>query len=164
MNRKYTAEEYAASCEILREYFDHPAITTDVIVGFPGETEEEFATTKAFLERIHFYEMHIFKYSKRQGTRAAVMEDQIPEEIKTVRSSELIELGEKMSQEFREYYKNTTQEVLFEEKVTLNGEEVYVGYTKEYVKIAKASEDNLENVLYSGKISQAITPEIYRME
>ena len=164
MNRKYTAEEYAASCEILREYFDHPAITTDVIVGFPGETEEEFATTKAFLERIHFYEMHIFKYSKRQGTRAAVMEDQIPEEIKTARSSELIELGEKMSQEFREYYKNTTQEVLFEEKVTLNGEEVYVGYTKEYVKIAKASEDNLENVLYSGKISQAITPEIYRME
>ena len=164
MNRKYTAEEYAASCEILREYFDHPAITTDVIVGFPGETEEEFATTKAFLERIHFYEMHIFKYSKRQGTRAAVMEDQIPEEIKTVRSSELIELGEKMSQEFREYYKNTTQEVLFEENVTLNGEEVYVGYTKEYVKIAKASEDNLENVLYSGKISQAITPEIYRME
>ncbi|MBO5259604.1 MAG: tRNA (N(6)-L-threonylcarbamoyladenosine(37)-C(2))-methylthiotransferase MtaB [Agathobacter sp.] len=164
MNRKYTAEEYAASCEILREYFDHPAITTDVIVGFPGETEEEFATTKAFLERIHFYEMHIFKYSKRQGTRAAVMKDQIPEEIKTVRSSELIELGEKMSQEFREYYKNTTQEVLFEEKVTLNGEEVYVGYTKEYVKIAKASEDNLENVLYSGKISQAITPEIYRME
>ena len=164
MNRKYTAEEYAAGCEILREYFDHPAITTDVIVGFPGETEEEFATTKAFLERIHFYEMHIFKYSKRQGTRAAVMKDQIPEEIKTVRSSELIELGEKMSQEFREYYKNTTQEVLFEEKVTLNGEEVYVGYTKEYVKIAKASEDNLENVLYSGKISQAITPEIYRME
>ena len=164
MNRKYTTEEYAKSCEILREYFDHPAITTDVIVGFPGETEEEFAQTKAFLKKIHFYEMHIFKYSKRQGTRAAVMEHQIPEEIKTKRSSQLIELGEKMSQEFRDYYKDTVQEVLFEEKVSLDGEEVYTGYTKEYVKIAKASQQNLENVLYSGKIQSAVTPEIYRME
>ena len=164
MNRKYTTEEYAKSCEILREYFDHPAITTDVIVGFPGETEEEFAQTKAFLEKIHFYEMHIFKYSKRQGTRAAVMENQIPEEMKTKRSGELIELGEKMSQEFREYYVGTEQEVLFEEKASLNGEEVYTGYTKEYVKIAKGSQENLENVLYSGKVNQAITTEIYRME
>ena len=164
MNRKYTTEEYAKSCEILREYFDHPAITTDVIVGFPGETEEEFAQTKAFLKKIHFYEMHIFKYSKRQGTRAAVMEHQIPEEIKTKRSSQLIELGEKMSREFRDYYKDTVQEVLFEEKVSLDGEEVYTGYTKEYVKIAKASQQNLENVLYSGKIQSAVTPEIYRME
>lgn len=164
MNRKYTTEEYAASCGILREYFDHPAITTDVIVGFPGETEEEFAQTKAFLEKIHFYEMHIFKYSKRQGTRAAVMENQIPEEMKTKRSGELIELGEKMSQEFREYYVGTEQEVLFEEKASMNGEEVYTGYTKEYVKIAKGSQENLENVLYSGKVNQAITTEIYRME
>lgn len=164
MNRKYTAEEYEESCKILREYFEHPAITTDVIVGFPGETEEEFAQTKAFLEKIHFYEMHIFKYSIRQGTRAAVMENQIPEDVKTLRSSELIALGEKMSQEFRDYYKDTIQEVLFEEKVSVDGEELYVGYTKEYVKIAKSSQGNLENVLYSGKITQAITPELYRME
>ena len=90
MNRKYSAAEYKAGCEILRKYFEHPAITTDVIVGFPGETEEEFATTKAFLEDIHFYEMHIFKYSKRQGTRAAVMPNQVPENIKNDRSACLI--------------------------------------------------------------------------
>lgn len=88
MNRKYTTEEYENACNILRKNFTHPAITTDVIVGFPGETEEEFAQTKEYLKRIHFYEMHIFKYSRRQGTRAAVMEHQVPEEIKTKRSAQ----------------------------------------------------------------------------
>ena len=74
---------YEAGCKLIRKYFTHPAITTDVIVGFPGETEEEFEATKEFLERIHFYEMHIFKYSKRKGTKAAVMPDQVPEQVKT---------------------------------------------------------------------------------
>lgn len=94
MNRKYTTEEYAKSCGYLRKYFREPAITTDVIVGFPGETEEEFAVTKQYLEKIHFYEMHIFKYSKRQGTKAAKMSDQIDEQIKTKRSNELLCLRE----------------------------------------------------------------------
>ena len=115
MNRKYTTEEYARSCQLLRKYFDHPAITTDVIVGFPGETEEEFEKTKEYLEKIHFYEMHIFKYSKRQGTRAAVMDNQVPDEIKTKRSSILIELGNRMSKEYRDYYIGLDKEVLFEE-------------------------------------------------
>lgn len=97
MNRKYTTEEYENACNILRKNFTHPAITTDVIVGFPGETEEEFAQTKEYLKRIHFYEMHIFKYSRRQGTRAAVMEHQVPEEIKTKRSAQLLALAESMS-------------------------------------------------------------------
>ena len=96
MNRKYTTEEYAKSCGYLRKYFREPAITTDVIVGFPGETEEEFAVTKQYLEKIHFYEMHIFKYSKRQGTKAAKMSDQIDEQIKTKRSNELLALEKKM--------------------------------------------------------------------
>ena len=102
MNRKYTTEEYAKSCGYLRKYFREPAITTDVIVGFPGETEEEFAVTKQYLEKIHFYEMHIFKYSKRQGTKAAKMSDQIDEQIKTKRSNELLALEKKMSKEFRD--------------------------------------------------------------
>ena len=164
MNRKYSAAEYEDGCNILRKYFTHPAITTDVIVGFPGETEEEFQTTKEFVERIHFYEMHIFKYSKRQGTRAAVMKDQIPEQIKTLRSSELIELGNRMSAEFREYYLEKEEEVLFEELSVIDGQEYYTGYTKEYVKVAKVSEENLENCLVRGKLYRALNEEIYLMQ
>ena len=163
MNRKYTAEEYEEGCRLLRKYFIHPAITTDVIVGFPGETEEEFATTEAFLEKIHFYEMHIFKYSKRQGTRAAVMENQVPEEIKTKRSAKLLALSAKMSKEFREYYLGSEQEVLFEEQVPVDGSPMYVGYTKEYVKVAVQSEEKLDNVMKTGKITAAIHDDLYLM-
>ena len=164
MNRKYTTAEYEAGCQILRKYFEHPAITTDVIVGFPGETEEEFAQTKEFLERIHFYEMHIFKYSKRQGTRAAVMKDQIPENIKTERSNQLLELDAKMSEEFRAYYLGREEEVLFEEEAQIDGNNYYVGYTKEYIKVAKVSNDAIDNELLSGTLKKAITQEIYLME
>ena len=164
MNRKYTAAQYEEGCRLLRKYFEHPAITTDVIVGFPGETEEEFETTKAFLEKIHFYEMHIFKYSKRQGTRAAVMENQVPEEIKTKRSAELIALSERMSNEFRSYYLGREEEVLFEEPAEINGKTMYVGYTKEYVKVATESDESLENVMRRGRITHALTDEIYYME
>jgi threonylcarbamoyladenosine tRNA methylthiotransferase MtaB len=164
MNRKYSAAEYKTGCEILRKYFEHPAITTDVIVGFPGETEEEFAITKAFLEDIHFYEMHIFKYSKRQGTRAAVMPNQVPEEKKNVRSAELIALGEQMSQEFREDYLTQEVEVLFEEENVIDGNSYYVGYTKEYVKVAKVSEVPLENQFVKGILTQKLSEEIYLMQ
>ena len=164
MNRKYTAAEYEAGCQILRKYFEHPAITTDVIVGFPGETEEEFNETKAFLERIDFYEMHIFKYSKRQGTRAAVMKNQVAENIKTQRSNQLIEIGEKMSEEFRQYYLGKEKEVLFEEEANIDGENYYIGYTKEYVKIAKISDVPLDNQLIKGTLKKALNPEIYLMD
>ena len=164
MNRKYTAEEYAIGCEILRKYFKHPAITTDVIVGFPQETDEEFEITKAFLEKIHFYEMHIFKYSKREGTKAAVMKGQIPEHIKQKRSAQLIALGEKMSEEFRQTYLGSEQEVLFEELSEIDGKSYFVGYTKEYVKVAKESESSLENQLIKGKLIKALNKEIYLME
>jgi threonylcarbamoyladenosine tRNA methylthiotransferase MtaB len=163
MNRKYTAEEYERGCELLRTFFDHPAITTDVIVGFPGETEAEFAETKAFLERIHFYEMHIFKYSKRKGTRAAVMDNQIPEEVKTARSAELIGLGERMSLEYRKRCLDTEQEVLFEELVDVNGTPMYVGYTKEYVRVAVESGENLTNQIVRGRITGMLTDELLLM-
>ena len=164
MNRKYTAEEYQKGCQILRKYFAHPAITTDVIVGFPGETEEEFVTTKAFVENIHFYEMHIFQYSKRQGTRAAVMKDQVPENKKKVRSAELITLGDKMSLEFRQYYLGKEEEVLFEESTEIDGKQYYVGYTKEYVKVAKVSDTPLDNQIVKGTLVKMINDEIYLME
>lgn len=164
MNRKYTTKEYERGCELLRKYFVHPAITTDVIVGFPGETEEEFAQTKAYLEHIHFYEMHIFKYSKRKGTRAAVMPDQIDEQIKAARSEKLIALGHDMSKEFRKFYIGKNEEVLFEEKAVIGDKEYFVGYTKEYVKVAKKIDENLENQIVSGRISGMLTDEILLFE
>lgn len=164
MNRKYTTKEYERGCEILRKYFVHPAITTDVIVGFPGETEEEFEQTKAYLEHIHFYEMHIFKYSKRKGTRAAVMPDQIDEQIKAARSEKLIALGHDMSKEFRKFYIGKNEEVLFEEKAVIGDKEYFVGYTKEYVKVAKKTDENLENQIVSGRVSGMLTDEILLFE
>ena len=164
MNRKYTTKEYERGCELLRKYFVHPAITTDVIVGFPGETEEEFEQTKAYLEHIHFYEMHIFKYSKRKGTRAAVMPDQIDEQVKAARSEKLIALGHDMSKEFRKFYIGKNEEVLFEEKAVIGDKEYFVGYTKEYVKVAKKTDENLENQIVSGRISGMLTDEILLFE
>lgn len=164
MNRRYTTEEYAQGCRLLREYFEHPAITTDVIVGFPGETEEEFRQTKDFVEKIHFYGMHIFKYSKREGTRAAAMEDQVPEQAKAARSSELIALGERMSEEFCRDYLGTRQEVLFEEPAEIGGRQYYTGYTKEYVRVAKETTEPLGNRILSGMIVEPIARDMYLME
>lgn len=164
MNRKYTTKEYERGCELLRKYFVHPAITTDVIVGFPGETEEEFEQTEAYLEHIHFYEMHIFKYSKRKGTRAAVMPDQIDEQIKAARSEKLIALGHDMSKEFRKFYIGKNEEVLFEEKAVIGDKEYFVGYTNEYVKVAKETDENLENQIVSGRISGMLTDELLLFE
>ena len=160
MNRHYTTAEYEECCRLLREHFDHPAITTDVIVGFPGETEEEFAATKAYLERIHFYEMHIFKYSRRAGTRADRMPDQIPEQVKTVRSDELLALEKEMSLEYRKSLLGCKKQVLLEEKITVDGREYMVGHTKEYVKIAVPCSENRKNTFVEGIVEGMLTEEI----
>ena len=147
MNRRYTSEEYYEKCMLLRKYFAHPALTTDVIVGFPGETEEEFEKSKAFIDKVDFYETHIFKYSKREGTKAAVMDNQIPEQIKTARSNELLELGQKKRIKYEEQFVGTTVEFLMEEQIKIDGENYQVGHTKEYVKVALKTEANLQNKL-----------------
>ena len=152
MNRRYSAEEYYEKCQLLRKYFNNPALTTDVIVGFPGETEEEFAQSKAFVDKVDFYETHIFKYSKRAGTKAAAMENQVPEEIKTKRSNELLALNEKKMAAYEEKLVGTVQEVLMEEAIERNGETYQVGHTKEYVKIALKTEENLSNCIVSVEI------------
>ena len=136
MNRHYTTKEYAESVALLRGVFEHPAITTDVIVGFPGETEEEFDRTKAFLDEIGFFEMHIFKYSKRAGTRAAAMPDQVSNLLKTKRSEELFALEQKHSVEFRAYYVGREVEVLLEEEKEVDGTRYMLGHTRDYVKVA----------------------------
>ncbi len=163
MNRKYTADGYEKSCALLRHYFDHPAITTDVIVGFPGETQDEFLQTRAFLEKIRFYEMHIFKYSRREGTKAAVMQGQVPEQEKARRSAELISLSHEMSGEFREYYMGKTAEALLEEPFLYQGKRYMAGYTKEYVKIAVRTEKNLANTCIRGKIAGKLDEGMYLM-
>ena len=147
MNRKYTTEEYYEKCQLLRKYFKNPALTTDVIVGFPGETEEEFEQSKAFVDKVNFYETHIFKYSKRQGTKAAVMEYQIPEEIKTLRSNEMLQMDKAKRKQYEAGFKGAEVEVLVEEKTLINGETFQVGHTKEYVKIALPTEEDLQNQL-----------------
>lgn len=161
MNRRYRTAEYEAGCNLLRKYFEHPAVTTDVIVGFPGETKEEFETTRAFLERIHFYEMHIFKYSRREGTKAADMPDQIPEEIKTERSGVLLALEQRMSKEFRDYYLDRETTALLEEPLILNGKSYFTGYTREYVRVAVETEENLTNRFVKGKIKEQLIEDIY---
>ena len=138
MNRRYTTGEYYEKCELLRKYFDHPALTTDVIVGFPGETEEEFEESKAFVDKVNFYETHIFKYSKREGTRAAVMENQVPEQIKAERSAQLIELGAKKQDAYEKEMVGKDVEILVEEPAQINGKEVQVGHTKEYIKVTES--------------------------
>ena len=145
MNRHYTPEDYKQRCELLRKYFDRPAFTTDVIVGFPGETDEEFEATEKFLEEIHFAEMHVFKYSPRKGTRAAKMPDQVNETVKTQRSARLLALGEKMSEDYRKLCEKKVLEVLAEEPVSVDGETFWTGHSREYIKCGIPSDKILSN-------------------
>ena len=147
MNRRYTAEEYFEKCELLRKYFRNPALTTDVIVGFPGETQEEFEASRAFVDKVDFYETHVFKYSRREGTKAAVMPDQVPEPVKAERSAILLELSKKKQKAYEERLLGTTQEVLIEEEIERDGEIWQVGHTREYVKAGIKSRENLVNQL-----------------
>ena len=161
MNRRYDTADYEAGCALLRRYFEHPAITTDVIVGFPGETDEEFETTERYLERIHFYEMHIFQYSKREGTKAAAMPDQVPEAVKKERSEKLLALGHRMSEEFRRYYLGRQVTALLEEEFLYDGKRYYTGYTKEYVKVAVETKKDLSNTFVTGTLKTQLTEDVY---
>ena len=160
MNRKYTTQEYYDKCCILRKYFNNPAITTDVIVGFPQETEEEFEATKAFLEKVHFYEMHIFKYSRRKGTVADRMEGQIDEKVKTQRSAILLELENKMSKEYRQQHIGKTEEVLIEEIVSENGKDYFMGFTPDYIRVKIACDMALDNSEYINTIKKVYMKEL----
>lgn len=151
MNRKYTTQEYYDKCCILRKYFNNPAITTDVIVGFPQETEEEFEATKVFLEKVHFYEMHIFKYSRRKGTVADKMKEQVADTVKSERSAVLLALEKAQSLEYRKMYIGKRLEVLIEELTEIDGRSYYTGYTKNYIRVAIAADefnDNPVNDIY----------------
>lgn len=160
MNRKYTTQEYYDKCCILRKYFNNPAITTDVIVGFPQETEEEFEATKVFLEKVHFYEMHIFKYSRRKGTVADRMEGQVDEKVKTQRSAILLELENKMSKEYRQQHIGKMEEVLIEEIVSENGKDYFMGFTPDYIRVKIACDTALDNSEYINTIKKVYMKEL----
>lgn len=159
MNRRYTTEEYKTGCDILREFYDDPAITTDVIAGFAGETEEEFEQTLKFVRNIGFYEMHVFKYSVRKGTKAATMPDQVPEKVKTERSHRLIELGEQMSAEYRQRKLGKPQSLLLEEPLTVDGVTYMTGYTPEYVRGAVITEKGAGELI-SGHFEAVLRDEL----
>ncbi len=153
MNRKYTAEEYYEKCCLLRKYFKNPALTTDVIVGFPGETEEEFEETRAFIDQVSFYETHVFQYSRRRGTRADAMPDQIPESVKKQRSEILLALDEKKRRLYEESWLQQKVEVLMEEAVERDGVIYQTGHTKEYVRVQLKSKENMHNRIISMQIA-----------
>ncbi len=153
MNRRYTSAEYKKGCCILRKFFDNPAITTDVIVGFPGETEEEFQETYGFVQEISFYEMHVFQYSKRAGTKAATMPNQIPGNIKKSRSAALLAVdGEKRKAYLMDHI-GQNMDILFEEKITIDNADYYVGFSREYIKCALLADgrDDLRNKIVKAK-------------
>lgn len=142
MNRKYTIEEYMESCRLLREAYDRPALTTDVIVGFPGETEEEFDTTCRNLEILGLYEIHVFKYSKRRGTLAETMPDQVPELEKNRRSNILLALTQKQKETYESSFRGESVQVLVEEAL---GDNRYIGHTERYIKVEVHAEQDVRN-------------------
>ena len=155
MNRKYTTQDIREKCKAIREHFQYPALTTDIIVGFPGETEEEFEETRKFLEEIDLYEMHVFKYSIRKGTKAADMKPQINDQIKAKRSNVLLEMSKQHQKEFETKQLGMVKEVLIEEK--MHGKDhYYTGHTKEYIKVALYSEEPLENKIVKVKLRQIL--------
>ena len=152
MNRRYRSEEYMEKCRLLRRVYDRPALTTDVIVGFPGETEEEFEASRAFVEEVNFFETHIFKYSRREGTRAAVMDGQVDEQVKGRRSAAMIGLGEKKRRQYEQSFLGKEVEVLVEEDAVVNGKIMQTGHTREYMKIALERNENLQNRIVKVRI------------
>ena len=160
MNRRYSVEEYAEGVRLLREAFGNPAITTDVITGFPGETEEEFAVTRTFLEETEFFEMHIFPYSRRKGTKAADMKDQIPEQIKKARSAILLDMEKVQSLKFRRSFLGKQVGVLFEEGKEIGGCLYQIGHTPHYVKVAVLGETDLSNSIHQVKAVKMLTDDI----
>lgn len=160
MNRRYTAREYRERCGILRKYFTDPALTTDIIVGFPGETEEEFEESYAFVESIGFYETHIFQYSRRAGTRAAAMGGQVPRSVKHARSSRMLELHERQSGIYEERHKHGQAELLVEEREQMpSGGIRLTGHTREYIKAALIK-DNECPIQINDKIAVELLDEI----
>ena len=165
MNRRYSAQEYAEKCELIRKYYPAPALTTDVIVGFPMETEEDFEESYEFVKNIHFYETHIFKYSRRHGTKAAAMDGQLTEAVKAQRSEKLLELHDIRAKEYEEAMIGKTIELLLEEEIEEDGKMWYVGHSREYVRaVIEKTEAHQVNDLVEAKVTGFVADHLLRAE
>ncbi len=152
MNRRYTTAEFERGAQLLRKVFEDVSLTTDIIVGFPGETEEEFSTTYKFLEKIKFYKMHVFKYSRRNGTRAAIMPNQVDGGLKEERSRKLIALSSKNEEEYNKSYIGKNVEVLFEDAHVEESRIYRKGHTTNYIVVKIETEEDWENEIKKVKI------------
>jgi threonylcarbamoyladenosine tRNA methylthiotransferase MtaB len=164
MNRRYTSGEYYEKVFLLKEYFEYPSFTTDVIVGFPGETEEEFMETLEFVRKIGFSHIHVFKFSKREGTKAAGMPEQLPEEIKHQRSNQLIKLTEQMSSEYKALFLGRIEKILVEEEIAVEGTMYQTGHNERYLKLAVKSSEDLTNSVVTAEVVGTLSEEILLCE
>ncbi len=163
MNRHYDSVEFMEKCRLLREGFENPALTTDLIVGFPKESEEEFEKSYEFVKNVNFYETHVFQYSRRQGTKAALMEGQIPEPVKKKRSERMLALNEERRSAYETSFLGKTLEVLLEEPIFLQGEEWLLGHTREYLRVAVKASGNLGvNSIVSAKVTDVMEDHLLR--
>lgn len=160
MNRHYTTALFLEKCALIRRYFDRPALTTDVIVGFPGETEDEFGETEAFLAQVRFSDMHVFKYSRRQGTKAAVMPDQVDAQVQNLRSERLIALAARMHDDYLEECRGQEQLVLIEEETEVDGRRYMTGHSKTYIKCALEPEGLAPNMVVKGYFDRKLNEDI----
>jgi threonylcarbamoyladenosine tRNA methylthiotransferase MtaB len=156
MNRHYTAEEYMKGVELLRKVYDRPAITTDVIVGFPGETEEEFEESRAYCEKGNFYEMHVSKYSVRKGTAAEKMPDQLTDRVKSQRSDVLLEMTAEQSKTYRQSFIGEKQTILLEDIEEINGRKYMIGHTERYIRCGIEADESFDAALMTGRMCTGI--------
>lgn len=160
MNRKYTTQEYEEKVQLLRKYFVNPAFTTDVIVGFPGESEEEFEESLDFVRRIGFSDIHVFKYSRREGTKAFNMPNQVPKETAQERSNTLIALAKEMSKDYKELFMGRIEKILVEEEVVIDGERYQIGHNERYLKLAIQRDEYLINQILDVRVDSHLTKDI----
>lgn len=164
MNRKYGTEEFYHAVELIRKYFKHPAITTDIIVGFPGESDDDFNESFDFIKSINFYETHIFPYSKREGTRAAKFSGQLSNEIKSKRVKILLDLNKKNKIKFSDEIFGEECEILLEDEISIDGINYIRGYTKEYIRIAVIKNDKKQGDIIRGKVVKRLEEDLLYME
>lgn len=164
MNRRYTSEDYLQKVNLIKRYFELPAFTTDIIVGFPGETDEEYAQTLEFVKKVGFSHIHVFKYSKRAGTRAAKMPRQIPEDVKSERSNRLIALSQVMSREYKERFLGRIEKILVEDEAVIDGVKYQLGHNERYLKMAVVSGKALENSIIEARVCKILTDDLLLCE
>lgn len=164
MNRRYSSDEYLQKVNMIKSYYELPAFTTDIIVGFPGESEDEFEQTMDFVKKVGFSHIHVFKYSKRAGTKAALMPQQISEDVKSQRSNKLIALAETMSSEYKSLFMGRIEKILIEEEIVIDGISYQLGHNERYLRLAVCSEASLINQIVEARVSNILADDMLLCE